>query len=97
MIDFKKRRYKDGVGELAPKLTLPPSFQKEMRMRLAAIEDAADKENVEIFRREAVGIVRGLELAQALEAQRLEQLYILIEDAASARFVELERNGSGII
>ena len=35
-------------------------------------------------------MVGGLELAKALDPDQIERLYLLIEDASTARFLELE-------
>ena len=84
------RTFRNGVGELAPGLVLPGSYQKKLRDRLAAIEDANSPANTEVARREAIGMVGGMELAQALDPDQIERLYLLIEDASTARFLELE-------
>lgn len=87
------RRYRNAVGELAPNLVLPGHYQKHLRDRLADIEDATSLQNVEHTRSRAVGVVEGLELAKALTGDVVERLYLLIEDAATARGIELEQEG----
>jgi len=93
MVARMSRRFRNGAGELAPKLILPPVIQDEMRKRLAGVEEAPHATELEARRREALGVVRGLEIAVALEAARIERLYILIDDVASARGLELEQEG----
>ncbi|WP_290446810.1 hypothetical protein [Pseudomonas guariconensis] len=39
------------------------------------------------------GIVEGLELAKALDSARIERLYQLVLDAATARLAVLQREG----
>ncbi|RRW59526.1 hypothetical protein EGJ51_17975 [Pseudomonas fulva] len=87
-----RRTYRNGVGELAPGLVLPSSYQKTLRDGLANIEEANSPANTEGARREAIGIVKGLELARALDPDQIERLYMLIENIASARYLELERD-----
>lgn len=87
------RRYRNAVGELAPNLVLPGEYQKKLRERLADIEDATSGQNTENARSRAIGVVEGLELVKALAADVIERLYLLIEDAATARLMELEREG----
>lgn len=84
------RTFRNGVGELAPGLVLPGQYQKKLRDRLAGIEEANSPANTEGARREAIGMVGGLELARALAPDQIERLYMLIEDAAAVRFLELE-------
>lgn len=84
------RRYRNGVGELAPKLILPAAYQDELRRRLAAIEDAPHAVELDACRREALAVVRGLEVAAALDGARIERLYVLIDAVATARAQALE-------
>lgn len=88
------RRYRNGVGDLAPGLTLPTNYQQKLRARLADIEDANSPVNTEGARREAIGMVGGLELAKALDSSQIEQLYLMIEDAATARLLQLEQDST---
>ena len=85
------RRYRNAVGELTPGLVLPGHYQKHLRDRLADVEGATSAQNTENARQRAVGVVEGLELAKALAGDQLERLYLLIEDAATARLLELEQ------
>lgn len=87
---FMKRKYRDGVGELAPGLVLPADYQREFRKLLARIEDASSAANCLLAAERAGGAVDGLAMAKAIEAGRIERLYLLIDDASSARLLELE-------
>lgn len=85
--------YRNGAGDLAPKLILPQRLQAEMRLRLANLEEAPHLVELEVCRREAMAVVRGLEVSASLESARIERLYILIEDVATARALQLENGG----
>ncbi|MCE1119083.1 hypothetical protein [Pseudomonas sp. NMI795_08] len=87
------RRYRNGVGELAPKLILPAAYQTRLRTALATIEEAPSWHACCEAQARATGLVEGLELAQALEPARLERLFLLIEDATGTRLRALEREG----
>lgn len=86
------RTYRNGVGELAPGLVLPADYQKRLRSLLAAIEEGSSLHNTENAQMLARGVVMGLELAKSLPAPLLETLHILIDNAATARLLELERD-----
>lgn len=79
-------------GELVPGLVLPPAIHGELRQLLARIEAAGAAEYPRACAR-AEGVVRGLEVGQVLEQARIERLYLLIEDVATARALELESGG----
>lgn len=85
-----KKRYANSVGPLAPRLELPSHYQSYLRARLADVEDATSPHNAEIAKARALGAVEFAELASALEAERTERLFIMIEDAFTARLQELE-------
>ena len=80
--------------ELLPGLILPPSYQVVLRRRLADVATAASAANCLIAQARAEGMVEALELLKALEQQQVERLYLLIEQATTARLLELEQ-GSG--
>ncbi|WP_153785271.1 hypothetical protein [Pseudomonas sp. EMN2] len=87
------RGYRNGVGELAPKLTLPSSYQQRLRIALAEIEEAPSVESCRLAKQLAIGLVGGLELARALEPERIERLFILVDDVAAARLLALGEIG----
>lgn len=80
-------------GELVRGLTLPPAIHGELRQLLAHIEAADSAAECQRAQDHAVGMVRGLEVSQALDPARVETLYVLIEDVATARALELESGG----
>lgn len=80
--------------ELLPGLILPPSYQVVLRRRLADVATSASAANCLIAQARAEGMVEALELLKALEQQQVERLYLLIEQATTARLLELEQ-GSG--
>lgn len=84
------RRYGNGVGDLAPGLVLPADYQKGLRKLLARIEDASSATNCLLAQERAAGVVDGLEMSKALLPGVIERLHVLVDDAASARLLELE-------
>ncbi|MBI6604872.1 hypothetical protein [Pseudomonas sp. S4_EA_1b] len=80
--------------ELLPGLILPQSYQVVLRRRLAEVNNAASAANCLIAQARAEGMVEALELLKALEQQQVERLYLLIEQATTARLLELEQ-GAG--
>lgn len=80
-------------GELVPGLILPTAIHGALRQLLARIEAAGSAAECQRAQDRAEGVVYGLELGKVLEAERLERLYVLIEDAATARVLELEQGG----
>lgn len=78
-------------GELVRGLVLPPVIHGEMRQVLAHIEAADSAAECQRARDRAEGLVRGLEVGQVLDPARVETLYVLIEDVATARALELEQ------
>ncbi len=58
------------------------------------VATAASAANCLIAQARAEGMVEALELLKALEQQQVERLYLLIEQATTARLLELEQ-GSG--
>ena len=81
--------YRNSVGELAPRLVLPTNYQTYLRLRLADLEEAASPANADIAKARANGAVEFAELASCLDAARVERLFMLIEDAYTARMNEL--------
>lgn len=77
-------------GDLLPGLVLPAGWADELRKLLARIEQADTPVNCLIAQAFAEGVVQGLELAKAREADVLERLYMVIAAAASARLRRLE-------
>lgn len=80
--------------ELLPGLILPPSYQVVLRRRLAEVATATSAASCLIAQARAEGMVEALELLKALEQQQVERLYLLIEQATTARLLELEQ-GAG--
>lgn len=85
-----KRCWRNGVGDLAPGVVLPGTYQQKLRDRLADVDEATSAINTECARQRAVGVIEGLELAGALDSARIERLYLLVEQVATARLLELE-------
>ncbi|EKT4472572.1 hypothetical protein QEM11_003463 [Pseudomonas putida] len=78
--------------ELLPGLVLPPAFHGVFRKRLAEVESADIAALCLIAQGRTEGLVEALEtLTQGIAAQDIERLYLLIEDAAMARLLELEQ------
>lgn len=80
-------------GELVPGLILPALLHGELRQLLARIESAGSAAECQRAQDRAEGVVRGLEIAKVLEAARIEQLYVLVGDVATARALALENGG----
>lgn len=79
--------------ELLPGLVLPAGYHGVLRRRLAEINTADTAVNCLIAQARAEGMVEGLELVQALDSSRIERLYQLVLDAATARLAALQREG----
>lgn len=86
-------RYATGRGDL-PGLILPPGWAEQLRTLLARIEAADTPVNCLLAQERAMGRVEGLEMAKACDAQDLEQLFVLIDDAAQRRLQQLQ-DGAG--
>ena len=90
-----RRRHRGTVmrnaGEFIPGLVLPPSYHGVLRKHLTEVQVAISPANCLIAQARAEGMVEALELLKALEADQIERLYLLIEQAAMARLQELER------
>ena len=78
-------------NELMPGVVLPSPYDAALRRRLADIDHANSAANCLIAQARAEGMVEGLETGtQGIPAAQVERLYVLIEDAAMARLLELE-------
>lgn len=79
------------AGEFIPGLILPPAYHGVLRKRLTEIDMTDSLVDCRIAQARAEGMVEALGLLKALEADQIERLYLLIEQAATARLQELER------
>ncbi|WP_406821524.1 hypothetical protein ACJA3S_08760 [Pseudomonas sp. KnCO4] len=77
--------------EFLPGLVLPAAYHGVLRQRLAEVDVADTAVNCLIAQARAEGMVEGLELVQALDRARLERLYQLVLDTATARLAALQR------
>ncbi|MDH1401240.1 hypothetical protein N5D79_08440 [Pseudomonas sp. GD03817] len=80
------------ADEFIPGLVLPPAYHGVLRKRLTEIDIANSPANCLIAQARAGGMVESLELLKALEADQIERLYLVVEQAAMARLQELERD-----
>lgn len=78
-------------GEFLPGLVLPAGYHGVLRQRLAEMNNADTAVNCLIAQARAEGMVEALELVQALDSSRIERLYQLVLDTATARLLELEQ------
>lgn len=77
--------------ELLPGLILPPAYQAALCKRLVDIERASSAANCLIAQARAEGMVECLEtVTHGIPVNHIERLYLLIEDATTARLLELE-------
>ncbi|WP_210669016.1 hypothetical protein [Pseudomonas protegens] len=81
-------RYRN-TGDLLPGLVLPDGWADQFRKLLARIENADTPVNCLLAQERAEGVVEGLELAKARDADALERLYLLIAGAASMRLQQI--------
>lgn len=79
-------------GEFVSGLVLPPVYHGVLRKRLTEIDMTNSSANCLIAQARAEGMVEALELLKALEADQIERLYLLIEQAATTRLQELKRS-----
>lgn len=77
--------------EFLPGLVLPAGYHGVLRRRLAEVSSADTAVNCLIAQARADGMVEALELVQALDSSRIERLYQLVVDTATARLLELEQ------
>ena len=78
-------------GELLPGLALPPAYHGAFRQRVAEVDTADTAVNYLIARARAEGLVEAMEVMQALDSSRIERLYLLIDEAATARLLQLDQ------
>jgi hypothetical protein len=73
-------------------VVLPSAYDAALRRRLSDIDQANSAANCLIAQAHAEGLTEALEsLAHGIPANHIERLYLLIEDATTARLLELER------
>lgn len=77
------------------KLVLPPTYHVVAQKLLSAIEEGPTPNLVATAGTRAEGFVLGLETAHALEAARIEALYILFAKAAERRLIALGGDNVG--
>ncbi|EKT4479893.1 hypothetical protein QEL91_005665 [Pseudomonas putida] len=74
-------------------VVLPAAYDAALRRRLADIDKADSAVNGLIAQARAEGMVECLEtLTHGIPANHIERLYLLIEDATTARLLQLERD-----
>lgn len=79
------------AGEFMPGLVLPPAYHGVLRKRLTEIDMTDSPADCRIAQARAEGMVEALEMLNALEADQIERLYLVIEQFATARLQELGR------
>lgn len=72
-------------------LSLPAGVQAQAAKLLASVARAGTAADCKLTAQRAEGFVLGLETARALNTASIEALYILFENAETARALELER------
>lgn len=78
-------------NELLPGLVLPPAYHGTLRKRLAEVGTASSATNCLIAQARAEGLVEALEtVTHGINPVHIERLYLLIEQAATARLQELQ-------
>ena len=83
---------RDRNGVLAA-VVLPATYDAALRRRLGDIDQANSAANCLIAQARAEGLTEALEsLTHGIPANHIERLYLLIEDATTARLLELERD-----
>jgi len=78
-------------GALVRGLVMPAVLEAELRKELVRIEQADTPVNCLILQAGTEGLVKALELLKAIPAPDVERLYVLIENVATARLLELEQ------
>lgn len=78
-------------GELVRGLVMPRVIEVELRKELARIERADTLVNCMILQAGTEALVKALELLKAIPAADVERLYVLIDNVAKARMLELEQ------
>ncbi|MEN5305381.1 hypothetical protein [Pseudomonas sp. TWI628] len=79
--------------EFLPGLVLPAGYHGALRQRLAEMANAGTAVNCLIAQARAEGMVEALELVKARDSSRIERLYQLVIDTATARLDALRREG----
>lgn len=79
--------------EFLPGLVLPTAYHGVLRRRMAEVDRADTAVNCLIAQARAEGMVEALELVQALDSARIERLYQVVVDTATARLAVLQREG----
>jgi len=78
--------------EMPPGLVVPPAYHSTLRKRLAEVGTASSATNCLIAQARAEGLVEALEtVTHGISPVYIERLYLLIEQATTARLLELER------
>ena len=81
-----QRRGADPLGDLK----LPNDWTAHFRKLLARIEAADTAFNCMLAQERAEGVVEGFEISQARDAQTIERLYLIVENAGTERLARLE-------
>ncbi|WP_236192392.1 hypothetical protein [Pseudomonas urethralis] len=76
-------------GEFIAGITMPPAIHGLLRKRVMEIECCDTAVNCLIAQARAESLVEGLEVLKALEADAIERLYLVVEEAARKRLDEL--------
>ncbi|WP_416769528.1 hypothetical protein ACMGT0_20475 [Pseudomonas sp. RHF3.3-3] len=79
------------TDEFLPGVVLPAGYHDVLRRRLAEINTADTAVNCLIAQARVEGMVEALEMLKALDSSRIERLYQLEIDTATARLLELEQ------
>lgn len=82
-----------GNDEFLPGLVLPAGCHGVLRRRVSEVDTADTAVNCLIAQARAEGMVEALELMHALDSGRIERLYQLVVDTATARLAALEQGG----
>lgn len=78
------------IDEFISGVILPPAFHAVLRRTLTKIEVAGSADGCSIAQARAEGMVEALELLKALEPAHIEALYLLIDQIATGRLLELK-------
>lgn len=76
-------------GEFLPGIVMPPAIHGLLRKRLGEVEGCDTAVNCLITQARAESLVEALEVLQAIPADAIERLYLLIESTAAIRLAEL--------
>ena len=83
------RRGVTAQGEFLPGIVMPPAIHGLLRRRLAEVECCDTAVNCLIAQARAESLVEALEVLQAIPADAIERLYLLIESTTKTRLAEL--------